>query len=76
MQQKACKDIIKHIDDKVFEGYDSDEIKTSGWGIPTKMYILSSIKEYAHTINFTNGWLEDPVKDLVKLDDTWLKLAQ
>ena len=75
-QQKFCKDTIKHIDDKVLEGYELEEIKLLGWGVPTKMYILSSIKEYADTLSFKNGWLEDPVKDLIKLDDSWLKLAQ
>jgi hypothetical protein len=72
----AIRSILKHIDDKVLDGYQESEIPSLGWTLQSKMFILTSIKSYAHTISLTNGWLTNPEQDLVKLDDSWLKLAQ
>ena len=72
-EAESCKNIMKHIDDKVFIGI--DDISAWGWNVTSKIYVLGSVKTYAHTIKCHDGWLVNPVEDLIKLDDTWLKLA-
>ena len=66
---------MAHIDDKVF-GANIEEMHEFGWNLKTRAFVMQQIHVYKDTIVFQDGWLNDIDQDLVKLDDTWLKLAQ
>ena len=69
------KNLMAHIDDKIFGG-DIDEMHEFGWNFSTRIFVMQQIDQYRESLKFQDGWLDNVDQDLVKLDDTWLKLAQ
>ena len=47
-----------------------------GWNFSTRIFVMQQIDQYRESLKFQDGWLDNVDQDLVKLDDTWLKLAQ
>lgn len=66
--------IFKRVESKIFLD-DKEEMVEYGWDIGAKCYLAQSLAQYIGTVDIKEGWLGDPVTDLVKMDDTWLKLA-
>ena len=70
--------LIQRVINKVYED-DQEEMKTYGFeNVQVQHWAIESVETWASQIRQSNGFLnpENEAENLVRIDDTWLKLAQ